>query len=379
MKTLTVFAEEPEEELWRMLLQYSYEANIRRYYTENHVTPSDDVEELANCISGALLQADEYYKASKTVSLQVEPLLLYYGTTNLFYAMCALMTGKIPSIENHGMCIELVEDSDKQFIADTRLTFQNPSSGGIHVFAKQLGCGINFCDYRTWDLFDFLDSIAEVKYDFERCYTDRTSCVLPLQSFITSEGVIEKAFVDEDKEESTLNAIEGFSSAYLMPQRIPDHNGESYIVLRRKPAGKDIRPASLSGQSYLLAGHKKNGKPVTIPSELSMYIALFALSSLCRYYPAKWNPFVTKDSTGERLIVEKLLYYSRRTLPNIVLNRIQDQSVLFVSERYEPENRVQLVGEHEAKELVDKEVRFELKRQLIRNASQSVRNGFNGR
>ena len=68
-----IFTEEPEKELWRSLLQYSYKANIQRYYEERHIIgeaekDNTDIDLLSNSVAGALLQADEYYKASKTVS-----------------------------------------------------------------------------------------------------------------------------------------------------------------------------------------------------------------------------------------------------------------------------------------------------------------------
>ena len=46
---------------------------------------------------------------------------------------------------------------------------------------------------------------------------------------------------------------------------------------------------------------------------------LFIMGSLCRYHPEIWGPFVLNDETGERLLFEKFIYYSRRIIiPNIV-------------------------------------------------------------
>ena len=50
------------------------------------------------------------------------------------------------------------------------------------------------------------------------------------------------------------------------------------------------------------------------------YVALFTLASLCRYYPERWSPFVMKDTTGEKVLIEKFLYFARRLIPNYVLN-----------------------------------------------------------
>ena len=361
MDNTRIFTEEPEQELWRSLLQYSYKANILRYYEENQIEKSEKDDVLTNSIAGALLQADEYYKASKIVSLQVEPLLLYYGTTNLLYAMSILMTGSIPIIKNHGMRINV--DQEKTFIAETEIIFEHYLDGGLHHFARNLGFLDNLCNYRSWELRDFLDSIAEIKDDFERCYSDRRSHILLLNVFKTPYGMAEKVYLEKDEVIPVLSQVDGFEKAYLNPQSASDRNNNSYIVLHRKMNSKGIHQVSYSGQPYLQVGHEKEGKIITVSKELNMYIALFALGSLCRYHPEKWNPFVTQDSTGEKLLIEKMLYYSRRMLPNIVLNNILGKQVVFVSDKYMPEDRIHLVGQHEVQEIVKKEVQDQIKRE----------------
>ena len=59
---ISVFSENPENDLWRELLQFSYEANINRYLSKKglHATA-----ETINCIVGSFLQADEYYRSAK--------------------------------------------------------------------------------------------------------------------------------------------------------------------------------------------------------------------------------------------------------------------------------------------------------------------------
>ena len=365
-----IFTEEPEQELWRSLLQFSYKANIQRYFEEHQIsTNSSDekgtekLDNLTNCIAGALLQANEYYKASRNVSLQVEPVLLYYGTTNLLYAMSALLNGVIPQISNHGMYIK-ANGGERSYIADTSIRFDHPSNGGIHIFAKDLGFQLNLCEYRPWCLGDFFDSIAEINSDFERCYQGRKSHILLLDVVKIPEGMVEKVYLTEGNVSETFNNIEGFNASYLRPQEAHDRYGNEYIVLRHKINGKSIHQISYSGQPYLQEAHKKNGKLITVTKALNMYISLFALGSLCRYHPTIWNPFVTQDSTGEKLLIEKLLYYSRRILPNIVLDRLMNKQITFVSDKYVPEDRIHLVGEHEVREIVSNEVRTQIKDEL---------------
>jgi len=372
-----VFTEEPDKELWRSLLQYSYRANIKRYFDENNIAYEEtggsesQLDNICNSVAGALLQADEYFKASKVVSLQVEPLLLYYGTTNLLFALYVLITGQVPVITNHGMRIEI--EKTHEYIADTKVYFNHSADGGIHKFVNCLGLSIDLCNYPNWNLVDFLDSIAEIRDDFERCYQDRQSKVIPLNVVDTPEGIVEKIYVDDESIQKIVDSIEGFSTAYLRPQRVQGRNAEVYYVLRHKMNGADIQQISYSGQPYLQVAHEKNSQLLTIAKELNMYVSLFALGSMCRYHPEIWNPFVTQDSTGEKLLVEKLLYYSRRILPNIVLNRIRNRQVTFVSDKYSPESRIHLVGEHEVKEIVSNEVRKQIKQEQAENLLQGRR------
>ena len=59
-------------------------------------------------------------------------------------------------------------------------------------------------------------------------------------------------------------------------------------------------------------------------------MGLFALGTLSRYHPSFWNPFVTRDSTGEKLIVEKFISVARRQIPNLVLNLLEGEQISFV-------------------------------------------------
>ena len=189
----------------------------------------------------------------------------------------------------------------------------------------------------------------------------------------TPDGKVEKVYFNlENKEqiEHLLSNVTDFKKSYLNP--IGSHDS-TFFVLRHKLNGKDISEISYSGQPYLRAAHIKNSKTITIPTILNMYITLFTLSSLCRYYPEKWSPFVLKDSTGERLLIEKFLFFARRMIPNIVLNRIVDDNVQYTSKKYEPIDTIKLVGEHQVQEMVKKEVDNRIEKEAIRNS----RLGFN--
>lgn len=363
MSDLKIFTEEPEQELWRSLLQFSYRTNIKRYFVgHNIVIDQNDEDILTDSISGAFSQANEYFKACMTTSLQIGPLLLYYGTTNLLYAMSALIDGRLPSINNHGMKVEQADNIKS--VADTTISFNSPNDGGVHYFAKRLGFTLFLGNYNPWKLIDFLDSIAEIKNDFNQCYQNNSSNILMLNLVKTPDGTVEKIYIEDDSTEQKILNIEGFRKSYLPPQKVQDKNKNTSLILRHKLIGEPIHQESYSGQPYLQAGHVKEGKIITIPRCLNMYISLYVLGNLCRYHPGVWNHFVTQDSSGEKLLVEKLLYYSRRIIPNIVLNRILGNSISFVSDKYIPENQVHMVSKHELQEMLSDEVYSQVKQEI---------------
>ena len=310
-----IFTESPEDDLWRELLQYSYRANVSRYLKEHSL---DEDEDTINTIIGSFLQANEYFKASKSANLQISPLLLYYGATNLLLGLTSLMTGKRPEIKNHGMTA--IDSTISTYIAEANVVFGDPNTGGIHQFARILGFEKDLTKCGEWKMMDFLSSIVEIDQNYRKCYAQENGNTLLLDLFNTPTGTIERLYLNKNKVEAisaVLNNVEGFEKNYLLPQ--VGHERESdrdYLILRKKMSGKDIKRISFSGQPYLQAGFIKNGQLIALPPLFNMYAALFIMGSLCRYHPEKWGPFVLNDETGERLLFEKFLYLSRRIIPN---------------------------------------------------------------
>lgn len=359
-----IFSENPEKDLWRELLQFTYEANIKRFLSKKGFEADPA---LLNCIAGSFLQANEYYKAAKDTNLHISPLLLYYGSTNLLYGMTNLLSGNINNIKSHGMNISIPDQMNS--IGDTEIRFLSPKDGGVHVFARAIGVTSDLIGSGDWKLKEFLASIAEIRSDFLQCYEEQPACTVMLDVFKTPDGMAEKIYFSEDNKDNLtelLEKVDGFKKSYLPVISANDFKtGSEYFVLRHKLTGKDISEQSYSGQPYLRAGHIKNGNLVTIPTLLNIYISLFALSSLCRYHPERWSPFVLKDITGEKLLIEKFMFYARRLVPNYVLNKILSTSVHYSSGRYEANDTIKLVGEHQIEEMVERKIRSELEKQRI--------------
>jgi hypothetical protein len=75
----------------------------------------------------------------------------------------------------------------------------------------------------------------------------------------------------------------------------------------------------------------KNGRAICPPEEISIAMALYALGFVSRYRPELWNPFVRKDQSGERLLIERFLSVAKRKLPNLLLDRLSGTRTVFTN------------------------------------------------
>ena len=71
------------------------------------------------------------------------------------------------------------------------------------------------------------------------------------------------------------------------------------------------------------------------------------------------------DTTGEKLLVEKFMYYARRLIPNYALNKLLESTIQYSSSRYAETDTIKLVGEHQVQEMVERKVKSELEKQYI--------------
>lgn len=362
MEKIEIYTEEPREELWRSLMRYSYPANIERHLSSKDVKIVD--QKLVDYISGCFSQAKEYFQSAYNASLQISPLLLYYGSTNLMAGAASLISGSIPEISNHGMRIHYTDGA--QFLADNEIVFEHSKNGGIHVLNRIFGNSVELCGSEKWTIKELLGSVVEIMQDFINCYGKEDVFAIPIQPIKSETGIHYQVhnYLSSDVDiVHVLERIPMFSQTYLRPSFTYDN----HVVLRKKMNGQDITCESYSGQKYLLVGHDKNGSQMTLDALFTMYIILFALGSICRYKPQIWNPFVKNDTTGERLIIEKSINYITRILPNLVLNQIDGKTVIFLNERNEIRDKSKVLSGHEIEDLIDTVVRRKFAKERGKN------------
>lgn len=362
MEVRKIFTECPEDEQWRIILRFAYDNNINSYLAERGIlNPS---EELIENISGSILQAQEYFNASKSSSLQTSPLLMYYGVTNLYNAVCNLLTGQINKIENHGMQVDVSTRSSER-IADIAVIPRNPSTGALSIFSNIFSTETNLCNTGKWSILELISSLPDLYDDFLGTYVHDEPYILPvevvIQKNMVSERIEKKCFERFNSIDEVLNKI-SISNNYLRPQ-----NQRDYIVFIRKMNYSDNSLYSLTGRKFFPISHFKNGNGVNPPIDIIIYMLLFSLGYICRYCPQIWNPFVRKDTTGEKLLFEKFLQYSKRIIPNLMINRLYGQRICFTNEEQGILDLKSIISDEDISEIVQKEIKkyFEMERMKL--------------
>lgn len=349
MNVRRVTTENPEAEQWRLLAQYSYEPNIRRYLAaRGHGSPQQtDIEYIA----GSLRQSEAYYRAAQSSPLDIAPLLAYYGAVNLLSAVAAMLSGSRPAINSHGM--ELVKPHAPGRIADIEIK-PATGNGGLPVLSKIFDPGPPLPGGVSWTMEEILGSLPDLKPEFVGCFPSARSLTLPIEAF-TSQGIVVERILVADFGQgantlATLQAVPGFTSAYLAPQ-----SAREFIILRRKLGASAIGTYSISGRKHLQVGVMKGKKLVAPSQEVLILMGLYALGFLSRYYSEQWNPFVQRDDSGERLVIQKFLVVALRYLPNLAVNAILGERVQFVYEVERDPSSIVVANEEELKRKIREE------------------------
>ena len=236
-----IFTEDANQEQWQMLSSFIYPSNIERYFDQKNIKNHE--EEVIDLISGSILQAQEYFHASSSVSLNTSPLLLYYGTVNLLFAASLLKSGKKVDIKNHGIKLEV---ATRNRLANTTFTPHfSTEYGGLYQFCRTFSSNINISQYgsqKQWTLLEILGSILELKGDFETCYGIKSNTI-PIQIVTNTEDYVERIdkqeFDNQDILEQ-LQKISSFNDCYIKPTLESELLYYPYVFLRRKIEGQDI-------------------------------------------------------------------------------------------------------------------------------------------
>lgn len=351
-----IASEDPVTDQWQLLSQYAYPRNVTEHFRARNIP--DVSSEVSEYVAGCVLQGQAYFDAAAIAPLHIRPLLLYYGTTTLSSAMVTLLTGRVPTISNHGMRLVVpTPNGGSMRISESVVKPIDPQNGGLHAFCT-IHPGLDLMG-SDWSVEELFGSIPDLLSDYEACYPTAEPFVIPLEVVLTRRMPFERVEVQWIAKHfpdatAALSSVEGLSRQYLAPQVT-----DSFVLLWRKRSSipEETGIYSISGRKFLQCAHKKGGRSVTPEPLIVIIMTLFALGVLSRYHPGIWTPFVRNDTSGERLVVQKFLNIAQRYVPNLILNYLNGQRILFVNEREGVTDLTLTLSERDIAEIVEQYLR----------------------
>ncbi len=349
MKEQIIYSDNPINDIWLSLETYSYSNNINKYLNSKSLSMT---QELSDSISGAILQASEYFKASTHVTIQTAPILLYYGSINLLFACSALMTGNIPQIKGHGL--NLIKD---QIVKDelllSTIVVHNKKSDGFSYYYKTLK-NQTLDTQEEWTIQECLSAIPELTMQFINQFNAERSHIIPLDKIITDEETAfrtnSKIINVEDIKSLLVNDVT-FNTNYFPIQT----NNQGNAIFRKRLNGQVLAQRSYTGQYYLPVSFNKKGQDSkTYYGLFSAYIALFGLCTLCRYYPQFWTPYVRLDPSGDVNYIKLFLSYVQRYIPNIILDYIENSKHIYSGSLIVPLDKTNQLSQSSIESVVEK-------------------------
>lgn len=323
MQEKVIYSENPINDIWLSIEKYSYSNNIEKYLSSRSLPTNS---KLSESISGAILQASDFFKASKYVTIQIAPILLYYGLINLLFASSALITGEIPKVKSHGLCLKK-ENIPEKLLQSSVIVF-NKENGGFFYYFRGLKKEV-IDRQEEWTIQECLSAIPELTIQFISQFGSKSTHIIPLDRVITDENtsfIMNYDIINLRQLKTIIKNDSSLGKNYFMSEY-----GKK-VVFKKKLNGNNLYKRSYTGQYYFPVSFNRESKFGKKPSGLfSAYIALFGLCTLCRYYPYLWTPYIRLDPSGDVNFIKLFLSYVQRYIPNIVLDYVENVKHLYTS------------------------------------------------
>ncbi|SMO93694.1 YaaC-like Protein [Melghirimyces algeriensis] len=289
-------------------------------------------------------QAREYYRAAQKSDLFVRPLLVYYGMMTLSKALMLTLDPEYPknsSLLRHGVSTRKRKREHFRFFTDE---VKAQREGLFSALAQTYGW--NEIIGEKWIMQEMFALIPEIQDGYRQLFSKETlyPIALPDLSADANEGmpfIVEERILDvlHLTPQAMVNRLNNFPET-----EVQFSYGEKPFLKNRlllywhHPSVQHVDQWSLgfhhpmfredlSGGYFLCPNVRDHTR--CLPERFVHYILLFALSMLCRYEPPLWGEIIYGMISEERVLIEEFLQVTQRKFPNLILNELFEEKILF--------------------------------------------------
>jgi hypothetical protein len=341
MKEKKIWCENSIDRIWGLYLFFENEPNAKKHLFESYIQSEEEKDanrlafENTHKFIYFLKQGVSYFKSAQQSELIVRPLLLYYGCTSLMKAIILLKDPHYPrttTILQHGITTRKRKKSNYVFHEDE---IKVQKHGLLPHFA-QVVLDQPLVIHQKYKVFDLLSLLPELQDSFELVFTERTMSLLRINKMDSSLQISFNSSMPEHE-------IDSQSFINLMQEGLIN---ETFRLADQGKYRLDITYGSTEGiqewdiensHTQILRDYKGNyyfyfKNSVDISNEIIIYnMLMYILGMLCRYDTELWGELLFTFNSNDMYIIEEFLQLSLRKFPNLILNYLFDETLIFES------------------------------------------------
>jgi hypothetical protein len=347
------YTETPLKDIWEHIRFLSIENNCKRLLngeikSKRTLVYSDEdvLTQKSKEISMCLKQADEYFTASETTSINTSPLLLFYGMLSLAKALIVANKEELylDKIKYHGLETRPRYDFLKTYN-------ENPENWSIEneyaltndgVFNHLIMILDNYALPNSSVIMfkDIIKCIPELWGIYEKYYNESSN----IRSLHSIEEKMEPNYslrlnISGKDPQKILDVIPELQNDFDIGKELYHNQAVVFTSKNIDEFPKYIgiyRPQF--GGNYIIKGVRYfNGndfKNEFVSLESLDYIAMYILSVCVRYKQVLWRQIISGEKSGSISLINLYLKSIKRRFPNIILNNFFNEKFIYGSSGY---------------------------------------------
>ncbi|GAA0353081.1 YaaC family protein [Bacillus horti] len=352
--------EDPMQKIWSFFHYYQNEPNVKALLLERYKA-FPDIQEEKQALRLAyenthkliyfLKQGVAYFKSAKESEFIVRPLLLYYGVTSLMKAVILINDPFYPrttAVLQHGITTRKKKKLHYQFLLDE---IKVQRDGLLPLFAE-MTLTSSLKVHSKFKVRELLSMVPELQDIYTRKTGEQTLLPVhiteqPLPVTTTASLILEDRqaatanmwelrFIPDKKEGITQTEFESLTDLFVVGLSEHEsllHSDQRTFSLHfesKNPLFTPLQHPQICRNSdgsffFYTKGTLRISDELVVINMLS-----YLLGMLCRYDTELWGELVFSFSSSDTYLIEEILQLILRKFPNLVLNQIYQQNLIFI-------------------------------------------------
>jgi hypothetical protein len=340
LKDRRIQCENSIDRMWSLFLFFENEPMAKQHLFQSYSLILDEKEanrlafENTHKFIYFLKQGTAYFNSAKKSDLIVRPLLVYYGITSLMKSILLLKDPHYPkttSVLQHGITTRKKKKSNYNF-QDDEIKVQKD---GLLPYFSQIVINDPLLTHRKYKVLDLFSMIPELQDSYFLLFKSRTMTGIRVTKLNSSSWMItfEKRQVD-DNNLVFSELLSLFEHGLSLDEEIQS-SSDAELSLTVRTSNPSFIPDKNHAQivrDYKGGYHFYFRESLALSNEIIVFnMLLYLLGMLCRYDTELWGELIFSFSSGDIYIIEEILQLSLRKFPNLILNHLFNETILFES------------------------------------------------